>query len=167
MTGSESPAFGGTAVFKSGSGSSRPVDVRVGTCLEEGGSILAVDVTGSTGNAVQLVGSLVAQPTASAIGLDTYLFRGEITRIAGDQGDGLPWGLPSGFVAEVQVQGSDKTASLSVVFMQSENQVTVDHATSGSTSGSTAQGGSASDGKTTSPGTVEVQPLKYVGQHGI
>lgn len=106
------------------SGSSAPIHIKVGTCLAEGGSILAVDMSGTTGDEVQLVGSLVAQPFTAGTGADAYLFRGEATQLAGAaEPDGrLPWGLPQGFVAEVQVEQTANTGSLTVVFLQTESQ---------------------------------------------
>ncbi|MHB1554888.1 MAG: RNA polymerase sigma factor, partial [Acidimicrobiales bacterium] len=119
-----SPAFGGTALVKATSGSTAPVRVKVGTCLAEGGSILAVDMTGTTGDAVQLVGSLVAQPFAMTTGSDAYLFRGNVVQVAGTArpGGALPWALPQGFVAEVQVQQLAKTGSLTVVFLHAQDE---------------------------------------------
>jgi RNA polymerase sigma factor (sigma-70 family) len=116
-----SPSFAGTALVKATTGSTSPVHVKVGTCLADGGSILAVDLTGSTGDEVQLVGALVAQPFATSTGADAYLFRGNVTQLAGTEGPGgaLPWSLPKSFVAEVQVQSKANTGSLTVVFLQS------------------------------------------------
>ena len=145
---SGSPAFGGTAFVKGTSGSTRPVRVKVGTCLAEGGSILAVDMTGTTGDAVQLVGSLVAQPFAMTTGSDAYLFRGSVTQLAGNATPGgrLPWGLPGGFVAEVQVQQKPRTGSLTVVFLHPQGGVPPSSVTPGSSgaSGTTSAAGTGS-----------------------
>ncbi|MGH9918221.1 MAG: hypothetical protein ACRD6W_05035, partial [Nitrososphaerales archaeon] len=129
-TASGSPSFAGTASVKSTTKSTTPVHVKAGTCMAEGDSVLAVDMSGSTGDVVQLVGSLVAQPTSATTG-DTYLFRGNVTQTAGTAAaqDGLPWGLPSAFVAQVQVQSRTSTAALTVVFMRPENGVAVDPTT--------------------------------------
>jgi RNA polymerase sigma-70 factor (ECF subfamily) len=129
-----SPSFAGTALVKATSGSAAPVRVKVGTCLADGGSILAVDMTGTTGDAVQLVGSLVAQPFAMTTGSDAYLFRGNVVQVAGTArpGGALPWGLPPGFVAEVQVQQLAKTGSLTVVFLHAESEGPGSSATPGS-----------------------------------
>ncbi|HTX62375.1 MAG TPA: hypothetical protein VMD28_01965, partial [Acidimicrobiales bacterium] len=152
------PAFGGTAAVKLDSGSTKPVDVKVGTCLAEGGSILAVDVTGSTGNEVQLVGSLVAQPYSAATGRETYLFRGNLTRVPATEGleSALPWGLPSGFVAEVQVQQETESASLAVVFMQPDSGATGGRITGSGSTGAlsgTPSAGSTPSGSATSSTT--------------
>jgi subtilase-type serine protease len=148
---SGSPAFGGTALVKATSGSTAPVNVKVGTCLAAGGSILAVDLTGSTGDEVQLVGSLVAQPVSAATGSDTYLFRGNVTQVGGTSvlGAGLPWGLPQGFVAEVQVQTTAKTGALTVVFVQPENQTGPSAATPGTSTSATTAGGATSTATST------------------
>ncbi len=150
-----SPAFGGTALVKATSGSTAPVRVKVGTCLAEGGSILAVDMTGTTGDAVQLVGSLVAQPFAMTTGSDAYLFRGNVLQVAGTSrpGGALPWGLPPGFVAEVQVQQVAKTGSLTVVFLHAQDEAPGDSATPGSagTTPSTPSTGAAAADAAASP----------------
>lgn len=149
-TGPGSPSFGGTGLLKEISGTSAPVRVWLGTCLAEGGSILAVDMTGSTADEVQLVGSLVAQPSAMQTGSDVYLFRGTVTQIAGASGaDGaLPWGLPGGFVAEMQVQPKAETASLTTVFLQTEHQPLPASASPSAPGGGTG----ASGGGTGAPG---------------
>lgn len=124
-TASGSPAFAGSGTMKgSSANTTAPVRVRVGTCLAQGGSILAVDLTGSTGDQVQLVGSLVAKPFSTTTGSDAYLFRGNVMQIEGTPAPGgrLPWGLASGFVAEVQFQPDAKMGSLTVVFLHPEPQ---------------------------------------------
>ncbi len=124
-TESGSPAFAGGGVMQGNSANgTAPVQVRVGTCLADGGSILAVDMTGSTGDQVQLVGSLVAKPFVTTTGTDAYLFRGNVTQLQGTvaPGGGLPWGLPSGFVAEVKIQPKATAGTLTVVFLQPQTQ---------------------------------------------
>ena len=155
-TGGGAPAFGGTALVKATSGSTAPVRVKVGTCLAEGGSILAVDMTGTTGDAVQLVGSLVAQPFAMTTGSDAYLFRGNVVQVAGAArpGGALPWGLPQGFVAEVQVRQVAKTGSLTVVFLHAQGEASGDSATpgaAGTTRGTTPATGTAAVDPAVSP----------------
>jgi RNA polymerase sigma-70 factor, ECF subfamily len=125
ITSASAPAFSSTGSVSAPGGSAAPVQVKVGTCLAAGGSILAVDMTGTTGAEVQLVGSLVSAPvvvsSTAKSGKEAvdYLFRGQVTQIAGPAlpGGRLPWNLPQSFVAEVQVQPTD-TASLEVVFLQ-------------------------------------------------
>ena len=156
-----SPAFGGTAVVKATVGSTAPVHVKVGTCLAEGGSLLAVDMTGTTGAEVQLVGSLVSAPlsvtpTASSPSSDVaYLFRGNVTQIAGTAGPGggLPWGLPTSFVAEVQVQQPSETGTLTVVFLQPMNQVGVNEVTIGTAAPPAGSTPGTTTGSTTGTGT--------------
>ncbi|MDA8310565.1 MAG: sigma-70 family RNA polymerase sigma factor [Actinomycetota bacterium] len=137
-TATGSPAFSGTALVKPTSGSTAPVHVRVGTCLAQGGSVLAVDLTGTTGAEVQLVGSLVAQPFRTSTGADGYLFRGNVTQLAGTAlpGGRLPWGLPQDFVAEVQVQQA-KTGSLTVVFLQNSSSASAQTASAPTSSAAT------------------------------
>ncbi|HVC14156.1 MAG TPA: sigma-70 family RNA polymerase sigma factor [Acidimicrobiales bacterium] len=137
-----SPAFAGTGLLELAAGSSAATHLKVGTCLAEGGSVLAVDLTGTTGIGVQLVGSLVAQPFVTATGADAYLFRGNVTQLSGPAGPGgqLPWGLPSGFVAEVQIQQSAKTGSLGVIFLKPPSPTPAGAATA-SSSATTATGG--------------------------
>lgn len=145
-----SPAFQTTGSMSAMSGTAAPVNVKVGTCLAAGGSILAVDMTGTTGSVVQLVGSLVSTPTAvvSATGAVNLLFRGLVSQIAGTAlpGGRLPWNLSSSFVAEVQVQPGN-TASIQVVFLQT---ITATGAT-GTTATSTA---TSAGTRTTTPSTV-------------
>ena len=146
-TATGSPAFAGTALVKPTGGTTAPVHVKVGTCLANGGSILAVDMTGTTGDEVQLVGALVAKPFVAATGADTYLFRGNVTQLAGTAAPGgaLPWGLPQGFVGEVQVQKEAKTGSLTVVFLH-QSAPTPSSSTAASAPGAP---GSTSDAPTT------------------
>lgn len=118
------PGFQTTGSMSQMGSSTTPVHVKVGTCLAAAGSILALDMTGTTGNEVQLVGSLVSQPATSATGslpkgTADYLFRGHVTQLAGTSlpGGRLPWNLSSGFVAELQVQPGN-VASVDVVFIK-------------------------------------------------
>lgn len=117
----EGPAFQANGTMSDMGTSPMPVSVTAGTCLAEGGSILAVDLTGTTGAEVQLVGSLVSSPVATGSGSTgsvNYLFRGLATQIAGAAlpGGRMPWNVSSSFVAELQVQAAG-TASLDVVFV--------------------------------------------------
>lgn len=140
------PAFQATGSMSPMSGSAAPVNVKVGTCLAAGGSILAVDMTGTTGAEVQLVGSLVSDPSTAATGSGArgaidFLFRGQVTQIAGKvlTGGRLPWDLTSSFVAEVQEEPGD-TASIQVVFLQTIGATTSASASSGSSSGASGEG---------------------------
>ncbi|MGH9100472.1 MAG: sigma-70 family RNA polymerase sigma factor [Acidimicrobiales bacterium] len=162
--GATSPAFEGTAlVTPISTGSSSTVHAQVGTCLGQGGSILAVDITSTTGAQFQLVGSLVARPSITSTGGDVYLFRGSVTQLAGPTGPGgrLSWDLPSEFVAEVQVQQPARTASLTVVFDQPKGAFRISPVTlvisttqAGSGAGSTSSdaGSTSSDAGSTSSG---------------
>jgi RNA polymerase sigma-70 factor (ECF subfamily) len=121
----EGPAFQASGTMSDMGTSPVPVSVTAGTCLAEGGSILAVDLTGSTGAEVQLVGSLVSSPVAtgsSTAGSVSYLFRGLATQVAGAAlpGGRLPWNASSSFVAELQVQAAG-TATLDVVFVETRS----------------------------------------------
>lgn len=162
ITSASAPAFDSTGSVSSPGGSAAPVQVKVGTCLAAGGSILAVDMTGTTGAEVQLVGSLVSAPVVISSSGTTgkeavdYLFRGQVTQVAGPAlpGGRLPWNLPSSFVAEVQVQPTD-TASLEVVFLQ-----TIATATS-STSTTATSGTAIGQDSGVSHGTAPVTPTSH------
>lgn len=131
-SGSGSPAFSGTALVKPTSAPAAPVHLKVGTCLAVGGSILAVDMSGATGNEVQLVGSLVSKPFSTATGSDAYLFRGSVAQLAGTMGPGnaLPWGLAQAFIAEVTVNQATGKATLAVVFLNPQDPVSAGTGTS-------------------------------------
>jgi len=148
-----SPAFAGTGMLSTTSGSSSPAHVKVGTCLADGGSILAVDLTGTTGTEVQLVGSLVADPFPTATGAGAYLFRGSVTLVSGTTpvSGSLPWGLPPDFVAEVQVQSAAHTGSLTVVFLEPESQGSLDPVTNTTRPATGAGSGTAPTGNDTAP----------------
>lgn len=150
------PAFQAIGSMSAIAGSVAPVQVKVGTCLAAGGSILAVDMTGTTGTEVQLVGSLVSSPgtSASTKGAVNYLFRGQATQIAGTvlTNGRLPWNLWPSFVAEVQVQPGSK-ASLEVVFLQTITDTTAATKTAPSSQGT---------GPTTS-GSARTRPSTHSG----
>lgn len=116
------PSFGTTAdLTANGVDETSPLQVAVGACLATTGSMLAVDLTGSAGTEVQLVGSLLSasptNPSTPSAG-STYLFSGTVNPYAGISVDGsLPWGLPDQFVAELQVLEPANTAELTVAFM--------------------------------------------------
>lgn len=163
-----SPAFAGTGTLTAGGGLPSADGIDVGTCLEAGGSLLAVDMKGPTGVEVQLVGSLVAAPTVStgatgtATGGDVvYVFRGSATQVAGPVGaDGvLPWHLQPNFVAEVVVQPSSRTASLTVVFLRPTPTSTSTSATPAQApSGTTSNGSGAASTPTTAAPSASSTP---------
>lgn len=134
-----------------------PVQVDAGTCLGQGGSLLAVDLTGAGGDEVELTGSLVAEPTVSAPGGGTpvvgqptdttYLFRGTVQQVAGVFQEGtLPWGLPPTFVAELQVDEPAGTDELTVAFVVPTSTGTTSPAPTGTAGGSTTDGTTGASG---------------------
>jgi RNA polymerase sigma factor (sigma-70 family) len=121
-SGSTAPAFAADSTLRTVTG--QPVGVvgvAGGTCLAPGGSLLAVAVSGPGATMVQLAGVLVGQLTTaasgSASGSTTYLFRGVVEQIGGPASSTLPWGLPSTFVAELQINEHANTADLTVAFL--------------------------------------------------
>lgn len=162
------PSFGtDVPLTANGVDETGPLQVAVGACLATAGSTLAVDLTGTAGTEVQLVGSLLSAtptdastPSAGA----TYLFAGTVNPYAGISVDGsLPWGLPDQFVAELQVAEPANTAELTVAFMLPDggtinpDPTTVGNpsgASSPTTTGESTSGGTTGSG-TTGTGTTE------------
>jgi RNA polymerase sigma factor (sigma-70 family) len=147
-----SPTFATTASVGSTASKATPVQVVVGTCLEQGGSLLAVDLTSADGTEAQLVGSLVAGPMRTGTDGVSYLFRGTVQQVTGGQTTGgpLPWGLTRTFVAELQVAQPADAATLTVAFM---NPLAGTTAATGSTSSTSSTASGPSDGSTSPSGT--------------
>lgn len=141
------PTFDSTATLGASNGSGGlPVTITTGACFGQGGSVLVADIAGADGTTVQLVGSLVSEPVATAddggagSGQDTsYLFRGSATQIGGvfQESGALPWGLPSSFVAELQVVQPANSAELTIAFV---DPTATDATTGGVTTGTTDPG---------------------------
>lgn len=125
------PAWqGDTALSLRPNTTQTPLTVIAGSCLGQGGSLLAVDLTGSDGQKVQLVGSLVGDPTMTASGGGptlpgqpsdtTYFFRGTVRELDGvfPEDGALPWGISKDFVAQLQVMEPSDSADLTIVFLQ-------------------------------------------------
>ena len=109
--------------------SSVPVTVLVGACLPPLEGALVVDVTGPGGAEVQLQGTLImVLGDRSDAG---YLFRGDVVSLvaspsgmlgsegAGASGttDALPWGVPSHFIAQLQISEPSNAAQLQIAFL--------------------------------------------------
>ncbi len=153
-----SPAFVATASVGSTASEATPVQVVVGTCLEQGGSLLAVDLTSADGTEAQLVGSLVAGPMQTGTDGVSYLFRGTVQQVSGGKTTGgpLPWGLPRTFVAELQVAQPADTATLTVAFMNplaGATAATGSTSSLSSTSSATSTASGPSDASTSPGGT--------------
>lgn len=125
------PALQGDAALSQGPNTAKtPLTVIAGSCLGQGGSLLAVDLTGSDGQKVQLVGSLVGDPTMTAPGGGptspgqpsdtTYFFRGTVRELDGvfPEDGALPWGISTDFVAQLQVMEPSDSADLTIAFLQ-------------------------------------------------
>ena len=150
-----SPAFVATASAGSTASKATPVQVVVGTCLEQGGSLLAVDLTSADGTEAQLVGSLVAGPMQTGTDGVSYLFRGTVQQVSGGKTTGgpLPWGLPRTFVAELQVAQPADTATLTVAFMDPLAGPTASTPSLSSTSSASRTASGPSDASTSPGGT--------------
>jgi hypothetical protein len=165
-------AFQGTGLVTptpSTPGSTAPVRVDVDACVAEKGSVLAMDVTGATGQEVQLVGLLVARPSATGTGNVVDLFRGNVSvatplGTTAPEGAGtpaattgqvgtIPWGLSGEFVAEAQVQQNAGTGSLTVLFVRPGDPATANPTTTpGGSTASATSSGTTSPASGTTPG---------------